>query len=112
LYDTRWFSIACAVSSPLPFIAILSGWTVTEVGRQPFVVYGHLRTADAVSPVATPAVKGSLGLFVIVYAFLLLAFFVYATKTILRGPKIHEPAERPVTVRPGVDAASATRPAE
>jgi len=112
LYDSRWFSIACAVSSPLPFLAILSGWTVTEVGRQPYVVYGHLRTADAVSPVATSAVTGSLGLFVTVYAFLLLAFFVYATKTILRGPENHEPAERPAAVRPGVDSAPARRPAE
>ena len=56
LYDTRWFSIVCAFSSPLAFIAILAGWTVTEAGRQPYVVYGHLRTADAVSPVAAGAV--------------------------------------------------------
>lgn len=47
LYDTGWFSFLCAVSSPLPFIAVLGGWTVTEVGRQPYVVYGLLRTADA-----------------------------------------------------------------
>jgi cytochrome d ubiquinol oxidase subunit I len=53
LYDTRWFSFACAFSSPLPFLALLSGWTVTETGRQPYPIYGHLRTADATSPVAT-----------------------------------------------------------
>ena len=38
LYDTRWFHLVCACTSPLPFLAVLSGWTVTEVGRQPYVV--------------------------------------------------------------------------
>jgi cytochrome d ubiquinol oxidase subunit I len=105
LYDTVWFSGACALASPLPFIAILSGWTVTEVGRQPYVVYGYLRTADAVSPVSAPAVLSSLTLFVIVYTVLLLAFFLYAWRTIERGPEIHEPALQPSTVRPGVGSA-------
>jgi cytochrome bd ubiquinol oxidase subunit I len=107
LYETPWFGLACALTSPLPFIAILSGWTVTEVGRQPYVVYGHLRTADAVSPVSAPAVIGSLALFVVVYTVLLLAFFLYAWRTIQRGPQIHEPAEQPSTVRPGFDAVAA-----
>jgi cytochrome d ubiquinol oxidase subunit I len=107
LYETSWFSGACALASPLSFIAILSGWTVTEVGRQPYVVYGYLRTADAVSPVSAPAVIGSLTLFVIVYTVLLLAFFLYAWRTIERGPQIREPAQQPSTVRPGIDSAAA-----
>jgi cytochrome d ubiquinol oxidase subunit I len=111
LYDTRWFNMICAFSSPLPFIAVLSGWTVTEVGRQPFVVYGHLRTADAVSPVAAHAVMSSLILFVIVYTVLLIAFFAYATCIVLRGPR-REPAPSPAEVRPGIDSAVAKAPAE
>ncbi|HEX2150881.1 MAG TPA: cytochrome ubiquinol oxidase subunit I, partial [Stellaceae bacterium] len=107
LYDTRWFSIVCAFSSPLPFLAILAGWTVTETGRQPYVVYGLLRTADAVSPVASAAVFGSLALFVIVYTVLLIAFFLYATRLVLRGPETHEPAHHPPAVRPGVETAVA-----
>lgn len=107
LYDTRWFSIVCAFSSPLPFIAILAGWTVTEVGRQPYVVYGLLRTADAVSPVAAAAVFGSLALFVAVYSVLLLAFFFYATRLVLRGPAFDEPEPHPHSVRPGVETAVA-----
>ncbi|HZU90404.1 MAG TPA: cytochrome ubiquinol oxidase subunit I, partial [Stellaceae bacterium] len=95
----------------LPFFAILAGWTVTEVGRQPYVVYGYLRTADAVSPVAPHAVATSLALFFIVYSVLLLAFFWYAGHIVLRGPMIHEPAEQPHAVRPGKDAAPAGRPA-
>jgi cytochrome d ubiquinol oxidase subunit I len=109
LYDTRWFSMLCAFSSPLPFIAILAGWTVTETGRQPYVVYGLLRTADAVSPVAPAAVFGSLVLFVIVYSVLLIAFFFYATRLVLRGPDIHDPALRPASVRPGTEGAMARR---
>jgi cytochrome bd ubiquinol oxidase subunit I len=112
LYDTKWFSILCAFSSPLGFIAVLSGWTVTEVGRQPYLVYGYLRTADAVSPVAASAVTTSLVLFVVVYAVLLLAFFFYAARTVFQGPQIHEPSPRPAEVRHGVKAAATRFPAE
>jgi cytochrome d ubiquinol oxidase subunit I len=112
LYDTSWFAAICAFSSPLPFLAILCGWTVTEVGRQPYVVYGLLRTADAVSPLRPGAVVTSLVLFFIVYSVLLLAFFWYATRIVLRGPEIGEPAEHPMAVRPGKDSAPATQPAD
>ena len=110
LYDTNWFSMLCAFSSPLGFIAVVSGWTVTEVGRQPYVVYGHLRTADAISPVAAAAVSTSLILFVVVYAVLLLAFFFYAARAVFQGPQAH--SERPAEVRSGVESAAARFPAE
>ena len=48
--DTPWFLRAVAVSGVAAVVAMESGWIVTEVGRQPFIVYGVLRTADAVSP--------------------------------------------------------------
>jgi cytochrome bd ubiquinol oxidase subunit I len=104
LYDTRWFNILCAFSSPLGFIAILAGWTVTETGRQPYLVYGLLRTADAVSPVAAGAVTASLVLFVAVYLVLLLAFFVYAGRLVMAGPHFHEEAK--LGSRPGLDTAA------
>jgi cytochrome d ubiquinol oxidase subunit I len=110
LYDTRWFAVVSAFSSPLSFIAILAGWTVTETGRQPYVVYGHLRTADAVAPIAASAVASSLALFVIIYLVLLAAFFWYATRLVLRGPAETETPERPEEVRPGVDALPSHRP--
>jgi cytochrome d ubiquinol oxidase subunit I len=50
LGTARWFHIACICSSPAPFLAVLSSRTTTELGRQPYVVYGFLRTADAISP--------------------------------------------------------------
>lgn len=107
LYDTRWFAVVCAFSSPLPFLAILCGWTVTEVGRQPYVVYGYMRTAEAVAPVAPSSVAISFTLFIIVYAVLLVAFFYYAARTVFRGPDIEEPSQRPSAVRPGRDSAMA-----
>ncbi|MGH2709332.1 MAG: cytochrome ubiquinol oxidase subunit I, partial [Actinomycetota bacterium] len=50
LTENRWFLRALALAAPMGFIAIEAGWTVTEVGRQPWVIYGVLRTADAVTP--------------------------------------------------------------
>jgi cytochrome d ubiquinol oxidase subunit I len=108
LYDTRWFACIRAFSSPLPFVA---GWTVTELGRQPYIVYGHLRTAGAISLVAPGAVMSSLVLFVIVYTVLLFAFF-YAARTVFHGPQVHELAEQPAMVRPGIDSVPARTPAE
>jgi cytochrome d ubiquinol oxidase subunit I len=53
LYDTRWFLKALSWSSPLGFIAVVAGWTTTEVGRQPWTVYGVMRTAHSVTPSLT-----------------------------------------------------------
>ena len=70
LYTTPLYLRLVVASSPLGFVAILAGWVVTEVGRQPWTVYGHIRTADSVSPVAAGAVASSLALFVLVYSVL------------------------------------------
>ena len=111
LYVSGWFNCLCAVSSPLGFIATLAGWTVTEVGRQPWIVYGHLRTADAVAPVSAGSVSVSFALFIIVYAVLLIAFFYYAGRTVLRGPGTPDTSNEPLAVRPGTDSAAAGGPA-
>ena len=68
LYTSRWLQLAAMAATPLGFVAVVAGWTVTETGRQPFVVYGHLRTAAAASPVAAGSVLFSLIIFVIVAA--------------------------------------------
>ncbi len=52
---------------PAGFVAVLAGWITTETGRQPFTVYGLLRTVDSASPLAAPAVASSLIAFIIVY---------------------------------------------
>jgi len=67
LYDWTWLHRAALVMGPSGFLAVLCGWITTEVGRQPFVVYGLLRTADAASPLDAPAVGASLLAFILVY---------------------------------------------
>jgi cytochrome bd ubiquinol oxidase subunit I len=105
LYEARWFAMIAAFSSPLPFVAVLAGWTVTETGRQPYVVYGQLRTAEAAAPLAAQIVSASLLLFVCVYLLLLAAFFFYAMRLVLRGPETVPTA--PAALRPGLDSAPA-----
>ncbi len=67
LYDMPWLHRAAVVMGPSGFAAVLAGWITTEVGRQPFVIYGLLRTADAASPLDAPAVAASLLAFILVY---------------------------------------------
>ncbi|MEE4360554.1 MAG: cytochrome ubiquinol oxidase subunit I [Pseudomonadales bacterium] len=75
LYDHPLFLRTTRLMGPSGLVAILAGWITTEVGRQPFVVYGFMRTSEAISPVAAPAVAWSLALFVLVY------FMVFGTGT-------------------------------
>ena len=67
LYDWTALHRAALFMGPSGFVAVIAGWVTTEVGRQPYTVYGLLRTADSVSPLAAPAVAASLVAFVIVY---------------------------------------------
>ncbi|MBX7514276.1 cytochrome ubiquinol oxidase subunit I [Qipengyuania sp. GH38] len=67
LYDWPWLHRAALVMAPSGFVAVLAGWITTEVGRQPYVIYGLLRTADAASPLDAPAVAASLLAFIVVY---------------------------------------------
>ncbi|MFC7476265.1 cytochrome ubiquinol oxidase subunit I [Dankookia sp. GCM10030260] len=67
LYDSPWFQRWAVAMGPSGLIAVTFGWITTETGRQPFTVYGLLRTADSVSPIAAPAVLTSLIMFVVVY---------------------------------------------
>jgi cytochrome bd ubiquinol oxidase subunit I len=67
LYDAQWFLRLCVLASPLGFFAVTFGWITTEHGRQPWVVYGLMRTADAVSPHPAGSVLASLVMFVVVY---------------------------------------------
>jgi len=67
LYDMPWLHRAAVLMGPSGFAAVLAGWITTEVGRQPYVIYGLLRTADAASPLDAPAVAASLLAFILVY---------------------------------------------
>ncbi|WP_128891072.1 cytochrome ubiquinol oxidase subunit I [Erythrobacter sp. HKB08] len=67
LYDTTWLHRAAVLMAPSGFVAVLAGWITTEVGRQPYVIYGLLRTSEAASPLDAPAVGASLLAFILVY---------------------------------------------
>ncbi|HYE52592.1 MAG TPA: cytochrome ubiquinol oxidase subunit I [Azospirillaceae bacterium] len=87
LYDTRWFLKLCMLCGPIGFVALLSGWVTTEVGRQPWVIYGLVRTADAVTPSITFAgVLTSLSAFIVAYTIIFGAGIYYLYKVLRRGP--------------------------
>ncbi len=90
---------AAFLSFPLPFIAILGGWVTAEVGRQPWVVYGVLRTADAMTPfLTTRTVATSLAVYCVVYSFIF-AFGTYYIYRLLRaGPEGRLVAPPPAAV--------------
>ncbi len=72
---------------PLPYIAMEMGWIVSEVGRQPWIVYGLMRTAEAVSPISTTQVFTSLVGFILVYGLLGAVGFYLMAKTVKQGPE-------------------------
>lgn len=91
LYTTRWYLHAMTFAFPLGFLAVLAGWFVAEVGRQPWVVYGVLRTADAVSPVPGGSVAFTLALFFVVYGIVFGAGIYYIAQLVRQGPEPHAP---------------------
>lgn len=98
LHDWTWLHRFALLMGPSGFVAVIAGWVTTEVGRQPWVIYGVLRTKDAVSPIATPGVTGSLIAFVIVYFAVFAAGTLYILKLMAHAPAPHEsdPARAPV----------------
>jgi len=72
---------------PLPYLALEAGWMVTEVGRQPWIVYGLMRTSDAVSPIATSQVGITLAAFILVYSLLGAVAFYLMAKFARQGPE-------------------------
>jgi cytochrome bd ubiquinol oxidase subunit I len=103
---------SCLFMGPAGFIAVICGWIVAEVGRQPYVVFGHLRTSDAVSPVTAHEVSVSLALFVLVYAVVFISGMIYITRLIRQGPG--EPADesRPQLATPPGNPLGAVADAE
>jgi cytochrome d ubiquinol oxidase subunit I len=93
LYDTGWFLLICVAVAPLGFAAVIAGWITTEVGRQPWVVYGLLRTADAVTPsLSSGDVAVSLAVYVIVYLVVYPVTLYYLLSLMRTGPTTAEEA--------------------
>ena len=92
LYDHRLLLRFAVLMGPAGFIAVLAGWTVTEVGRQPFTIYHLLRTAQSVSPLGAPAVAASLVAFAVTY-FTVFGFGIwYLLRMMAKPPEAHEAA--------------------
>ena len=91
LWNSVWFLRLCQWVAPLGFIAVVAGWTTTEVGRQPWTVYGLLRTADSVSPSLTgPDVVLSLACYVVVYLIMFPTGIAFMVGLVRRGPQEQE----------------------
>lgn len=113
IFETDWYLWPVRHVWPLGFIAILSGWFVTEVGRQPWVATGILRTLDAASPVEGWAVATTLVLFVLVYGVVFSGGIYYINRLIVKGPQgasLDAPDEGTPS-RPLASAGEATRQA-
>src|SRR6202008_3805949 len=101
LESTRWFLWVAFLPFPSGFTAILPGWFTAEVGRQPWVVYGLLRTKDAATPsLTTGDVLVSLACYVIAYATILSFGIYYIYKLLRDGPRSSTKATANVTGRP------------
>jgi cytochrome d ubiquinol oxidase subunit I len=90
LYEWPLLHRLAVLMGPAGFITVIAGWVTTEVGRQPFTIYHALRTADSVSPIASPAVTGSLLAFVVVYFGTFVSGAVYIIKLMAKPPSTQE----------------------
>nr|WP_217907449.1 cytochrome ubiquinol oxidase subunit I [Massilia sp. BJB1822] len=93
LYEARWFHWFALGMAPSGIIALIAGWVTTEVGRQPWTVYGILRTADSVSPISAQQAGVSLLIFVVVYFLVFGAGVYYMLKLMKNGPMELTPDE-------------------
>jgi cytochrome d ubiquinol oxidase subunit I len=108
LYDTRWLHLWAVAMGPAGLLAVSAGWVTTEAGRQPFTVYGLLRTADSVGPVAAPGVAASLLAFVVVYTVVFGAAGAFLLHLFGQTPQAHDPgppSDQPVRTA-GITAAA------
>lgn len=91
LYEPGLLHRLSIVMGPSGFVAVLAGWVTTEMGRQPWTVYGLLRTADSASPMDAPAVATSLLAFIVVYFLVFGAGVYYVLRSMNAAPHDNEP---------------------
>jgi len=87
LFDSPWLQRAAVAMGPAGFAAVLAGWITTEVGRQPYTVYGLLTTAQSASPLEAPAVAASLVAFILVYFAVFGAGTFYVLRLMAKPPR-------------------------
>ncbi|MGA8947366.1 MAG: cytochrome ubiquinol oxidase subunit I, partial [Pseudolabrys sp.] len=104
LFETRWYLRIMSHCWWIGFVAVISGWVVTESGRQPWLVQGILRTADATSPVPGATIAGTLALFVLAYGVVFWFGIYYINRLIALGP--HKVTAEPGAFSPSPIAAA------
>jgi cytochrome d ubiquinol oxidase subunit I len=87
LYDWKLLHLLALVMGPAGFVAVIAGWVTTEVGRQPYTVYGLLRTVESASPLDAPAVATSLLAFIVVYCIVFGAGIFYILRLMSQPPR-------------------------
>jgi cytochrome d ubiquinol oxidase subunit I len=102
LDQDRWLHRAAIVMGPTGFVAVICGWITTESGRQPYTVYGLMRTADSVSPIGVPGVAFSLLAFIVVYAIVFGAGMFIILRLMSRPPVPEHRPVRSAGIVPGV----------
>ena len=102
LYEATWLQRAAVAMGPAGFGAVLAGWITTEVGRQPWTVYGQLTTAQSVSPLEAPAVGASLIAFVVVYFAVFGSGTLYVLRLMARAPQARTEDDLGVTRAAGI----------
>jgi len=90
LYEAKWLHRAALVMGPSGLVAVLAGWITTEVGRQPYTIYGLMRTSESASPLEAPAVGASLLAFIVVYFFVFGAGVFYILRLMNHAPVLGE----------------------
>jgi cytochrome d ubiquinol oxidase subunit I len=94
LSDQKWLLWSWIIALPASYLAMEAGWIVREVGRQPWTIYGVVRTIDSTSQIPPSAVATSLLLFALFYLALFMVFLVFARALIIRGPDFRKPLNR------------------
>jgi len=107
LYDWTWLHRLAVLLGPAGFVAVIAGWVTTEVGRQPFTIYGLLRTAESHSPLGAPAVAASLLAFVGVYVFAFGAGTYYLLRMMAKRPEAAESEPKTPQRAAGITPAAA-----
>jgi cytochrome d ubiquinol oxidase subunit I len=92
LFESKTVLRAWMLMTPAGFIAVLAGWYTTEIGRQPYVVYGLMRTSEAATAIDAGSVITSLIAFATVYLFVFISGIYYLLKLLRRGPQPVEQA--------------------
>ncbi|HWF90496.1 MAG TPA: cytochrome ubiquinol oxidase subunit I, partial [Pyrinomonadaceae bacterium] len=94
--DSKWFLRLLVIATPLGFIAIETGWTVTEVGRQPWIIYGVMRTSEAVTPM--PGLVVPFITFTVLYIFLAAITVWLLLRQVAASPRDPDPIAKEVRV--------------